>query len=184
MVQRGAPYGHPIFVALTDVFFKTKLSLGNIYPHHSIEGGNPCKHQVPPAMLELIATAVSSYIPLPWLFIECWQYYIGSFGPFGVGGWLLSTHRVFIQQELRYLWPSPQEHQIHISLQHPWLPQHTFWPVPRRNVSNIPSSFAITYWAYSVYQWLHSHCPCRGLQCQLLCHADLVISPSITRSGP
>jgi len=68
MVQKGAPYGHPIFAALhAEVFFKTKLSLGNIYPHHftnSVEGGDPCEREIPPAMLELVATAVSSYIHL------------------------------------------------------------------------------------------------------------------------
>jgi hypothetical protein len=50
---------------LTEVFFKTKLSLGNAYPHHftnSIEGGDPREREVSPAMLELVATAVSSYV--------------------------------------------------------------------------------------------------------------------------
>jgi hypothetical protein len=69
MVQKGAPYGHPIFAALhAKAFFKTKLSLGNIYPYHFtnlIEGGDPCECEVPLAMLELVAMAVSSYIPLP-----------------------------------------------------------------------------------------------------------------------
>jgi Domain of unknown function (DUF6532) len=47
------------------VFFKTKLLLRNIHPDHftnSIEGGDPREREVPPAMLELVATAVSSYI--------------------------------------------------------------------------------------------------------------------------
>jgi hypothetical protein len=43
------------------------MSLGNLYPHHftnSIEDGDPCEREVPPAMLELVAAAVSSHIPL------------------------------------------------------------------------------------------------------------------------
>ena len=70
MVQRSAPYGHPIFAAIhAEVFFKTKR---NVYPHHftnSIESGDPCEREIPPAMLELVATTVSSYIHL-WL-IKC-----------------------------------------------------------------------------------------------------------------
>jgi hypothetical protein len=72
-VQRSTPYGHPIFAAIhAEVFFKTKLSLRNIYSHHftnSIEGSDPCEHEIPLAMLELVATTVSSYIHL-WL-IKC-----------------------------------------------------------------------------------------------------------------
>ena len=66
----------------------------------------------------------------------------GSCSPFGVGWWLLSTHWVFVQQELRHLWPSPQDTQIHIWLQPPWLPPHSLWPLPRHNVGNIQTSFS------------------------------------------
>jgi hypothetical protein len=68
MVQKGAPYSHPIFAALhAKVFFKTKMSLGNLHPHHftnSIEGGDPYKCKVLLAMLELVTATASSDIPL------------------------------------------------------------------------------------------------------------------------
>jgi hypothetical protein len=50
---------------LNEVFFKTRLSLGHAHPRHftnSIEGGDPDEREVSPAMLELVATAVSASI--------------------------------------------------------------------------------------------------------------------------
>ena len=181
MVQKGTPYGHPIFAALhAEVFFKLSCLSGTYILITS------------PTRLRVV-TLANMKSPR-W----CWSWLLPQWAPTFICSLLnanntTQVHAALLEWADGYYQPTEflynrcsdiydlhlktlksifefNIHGFHCTLSD--LYQDTTWVISQ-------PPFPISCSKYLIYQWSRFHCTHRGLWCWLLHYADLVTSTSL-----